>query len=189
MSSTFIGPGAGPDAPGTLEPRLGPADEGGEDLDCRGERGEDERAEGGGDELRKEEERMFDDDVVEGLARMVWVVGMGRVWAEVERDADAPSTDSDWSSEGAAGGGDRPRPEAAAPAAAVPAVNPAAFRSVRGAPLSLLLPGPVILRGAEAAETGVGTTRLPASGAGGPAEVDSFGISFDRVRPIFFEGV
>jgi hypothetical protein len=164
-------------------------EEGGDDLDCRGESGDDEIAEGGGEELRKEEDRMFDDDVVEGLARMVWVVGIGRVCADVERDVAAPSTDSDGSSEGAAGGGDRPRPEAAAPAAAVPAVNPAALRSVRGAPASLLFVGPVILRGADVAEVGVGITRLPASGAAGPEDEESFGISFDRVRPIFLEGV
>ncbi len=86
------------------------------------------------------------------------------------------------------GGGDRPRPEAAAPAAAVPAESPG--RSLRDTVLDLLLTEPLTLTGAEDFPFKGGMTKLPARGADGPEDAESpDGSSLDRVRPIFLEGV
>ncbi len=70
MSSTFIGPGLGPVELDKLAARPKPFELGEEDCVWRGDKGEEDSADGGGEELRNEEERMLDDEDA-GLARMV----------------------------------------------------------------------------------------------------------------------
>jgi hypothetical protein len=70
MSSTFNGPGVGPVEFDKLVAMPGLTELGEEDPNCRGDKGEEDKADGGGDAFRNEEERMLDDEDA-GLARMV----------------------------------------------------------------------------------------------------------------------
>jgi hypothetical protein len=116
------------------------------------------------------------------------VVGIGGV-GEAPSGEEPPAESSVASSANESGGGERPRPEAAAPAATVPADSPAL--SLRGRVLDLLLIELLILTGADEGPFGVGITKLPAGGAVGPEYEDESpdDNSFDRVRPIFLDGV